>query len=230
MAANPAPSIIVFDVNETLLDIESLEPLFQRVFASGRLMREWFAQLVLYSEAVTLADSYAPFGTLGAGVLRMMGEIHQVPIHDSDVEELRERTQAMPAHSDVPDALSRLKERGFRLVTLTNSAPDPQKSPLERAGIDGWFERQFSVDAVRRFKPAHETYGLVADALNVAPAALCLVAAHVWDTLGAQKAGCSAALVTRAGNATLPLPELPQPEIVGPNLADVAGQILRRWG
>jgi 2-haloacid dehalogenase len=55
-----AKPIIVFDVNETLLDIEILEPLFRRLFGSGHAMREWFAQLILYSEALTLAGAYAP--------------------------------------------------------------------------------------------------------------------------------------------------------------------------
>ena len=57
--------IIVFDVNETLLDIDVLEPLFRRVFNAEHAMREWFAQLILYSEALTLAGAYIPFGELG---------------------------------------------------------------------------------------------------------------------------------------------------------------------
>ena len=60
--ANPSkPSVIVFDVNETLLDIETLEPLFVRLFGDGRTMRDWYAQLVLNSEALTLAGSYSLF-------------------------------------------------------------------------------------------------------------------------------------------------------------------------
>jgi 2-haloacid dehalogenase len=51
------PSVLVFDVNETLIDIESLEPHFVRIFGDGRVLREWFGQLVMYSMAVTLSDS-----------------------------------------------------------------------------------------------------------------------------------------------------------------------------
>jgi 2-haloacid dehalogenase len=49
------PSIIVFDVNETLLDITTLEPLFERVFGDRAVLREWFAQLILYSQTLTLS-------------------------------------------------------------------------------------------------------------------------------------------------------------------------------
>jgi hypothetical protein len=35
-----APSICLFDVNEMLLDIEFIAPLFQRLFGDGRVLRE----------------------------------------------------------------------------------------------------------------------------------------------------------------------------------------------
>jgi hypothetical protein len=40
MAALP---LIVFDVNETLLDLETMEPVFQRIFGDKSAMRLWFA-------------------------------------------------------------------------------------------------------------------------------------------------------------------------------------------
>ena len=205
-----APSIIVFDVNETLLDIETLTPLFARVFGDGLVLREWFAQLILYSEALTLSGLYQPLGGLGASVLEMLGAYRHVVIASADVAELKTRMLAMPAHPDVPSGLARLREAGFRLVTLTNSKPDPDVDTLARAGIGGFFEARFTVDAVGKFKPAPEVYHQVALALRAEPADLCLVAAHAWDTLGAQARGWSAALVTRAGNANLPLPGLPR--------------------
>ena len=66
-------STIVFDVNETLLDITTLEPLFARVFGDASVLREWFAELILYSQTMTLSGHYAPFGALAGGVLRMVG-------------------------------------------------------------------------------------------------------------------------------------------------------------
>ena len=41
--------VIVFDVNETLLDIEILNPFFERIFGDARVMRQWFAELIVYS-------------------------------------------------------------------------------------------------------------------------------------------------------------------------------------
>jgi 2-haloacid dehalogenase len=213
-----APSIIVFDVNETLLDIESMAPFFEKMFGDRKILHEWFTQLVLYSNVITLSGYYQTFFTLGQGVLEMLGTIYGVSIKPTDLEELRVNMLSMPAHSDVPEGLRLLKEAGFRLMTLTNSPPEKSGSPLERAGLAYFIERQFSVDSVHRFKPARQVYQFVAEQWDVPPSAICLVAAHTWDTVGAQSVGFSAGLVTRAGNAPLPVNGLPQPQAVAPDL------------
>lgn len=229
MSHDTPASIIVFDVNETLLDIITLEPLFDRVFGDRSVLREWFAQLILYSQTMTLSGLYTPFGALAVGTLRMVASIHGVTIADSDIDELKERMNTMPAHQDVVPALTRLRDAGFRLVTLTNSASTSSPTPLERAGLGEFFERTFSVEAVRKFKPAPETYRLVAEEMRVETSALCLVACHLWDTIGAQAAGCHGALVTRPHNALLPAAEVPLPDLTASELTDLADQIVLRW-
>jgi 2-haloacid dehalogenase len=149
-----------------------------------------------------------------------------VDIHSSDIDELKTRMLNMPAHPDVPEGLSLLNNAGFRLVTLTNSPPHPRGSPLERAGIAHFFEREFSVDAVRQFKPAPKVYQMVASMLDAPPRSLCMVAAHVWDTIGAQSAGYSAALLARSGNAPLMVEGLPQPDCTAGNLPELAKQLI----
>ncbi|SHF94518.1 2-haloacid dehalogenase [Loktanella atrilutea] len=229
MAQAHSPSIIVFDVNETLLDLTTLEPLFERLFGKDSMMREWFAQLILYSEALTLSGIYVPFGDLAAGALRMVGETSHVMVTDADVDELETLIGAMPAHADVAPALEALKERGFRLVTLTNSAPGAAPTPLERAGLANYFERTFSVHDVTRFKPAPETYRYVATELDAEVSDLCMVACHFWDTIGAQAAGCSAVLVKRPGNAVMPISGVPTPMIVVDDMHGLTEEIIDRW-
>src|SRR5262245_62189828 len=192
-------------------------------------MREWFGQLILYSEAIALSGPYTTFFSLGQGVLQMLGSIYSVSVQQADIEELRTRMLTMPAYPDVVAGLKQLKDAGFRLVTLSNSPPDPQSSPLKHAGIDGWLEKSFSVDRVRRFKPAPQVYHMVAEELDLPPAALCMVAAHVWDTIGAQSIGCSGALITRPGNALLPVHGLPQSQAVAPDLPALATQLIKLW-
>ena len=226
-ALDRPPSVLVFDVAESLLDLGTLRPLFERVFGDGAMMDEWFGETVLYSESATLTSTFAPFGQLGAGVLRMLGRIHDVPIGDADVSELGNGLASLPPHPDVPGSLRELKEAGYRLVTLTDSPAIPGRGPLQAAGLAGLFEQQFSAETVRRYKPARETYQMVAHETGTPLSELCMIAAHPWDLIGARTAGCSAALIERAGVAPLIVPGLKQPQIVAPSLTEIAAQLVQ---
>lgn len=127
------PEVLVFDVNETLIDIDSLQPYFGGVFGDPLVLREWFGQLVTYSMATTLAGRYTDFFTLGQGVLRMTAEVHGVEVGDDDLRGLTEAMRTMPAHPDAAEGLQRLRANGFRLVTLTNSPHRDSPTPLEQA-------------------------------------------------------------------------------------------------
>ncbi len=219
-------TLIVFDVNETLLDIDVLEPLFDRIFSAKGRMREWFAQLILYSETLSLTGNYVPFGKLGAAVLRMLGDIHRVEITDEHVRELGGLISELPLHADVSAGLKRLKQAGFTLVTLTNTPAGTGPDPFDKAGLGSLFDRRFTVEPVKRFKPTPATYQLVSDAMKVPSDDTWLVASHTWDTIGAQSFGWKAALVTRNVNAPLIVDGVRQPDVVADNLVEAAEAIV----
>jgi 2-haloacid dehalogenase len=224
MSQRPA---IVFDVNETLLDLDWLRPTFDRIFSDRAALRLWFANLITYSEALTLAGVYVPFTEIGGAVLRMLADTRGISLADRDVAELTDRFASMPPHPDVPGALRRLRDHGFRLFTLTDNTLAISGRQLEQGEIIELFERRFSVDeTVKRHKPAPEAYGSVAGALELDPGDVCLVACHVWDTLGALAAGWQAGLILRSGNA--PLPVGPQPTYTGIDLNEIADQLIAR--
>ena len=230
MSSENFPSIIVFDVNETLLDIDTLTPFFTRVFGKQNILREWFVHLVIYSQTMTLSGLYTPFGEIGVGALQMIADIRQVTLTESDIDEFKERMNALPAHPDAAPALTRLRDAGFRLVTLTNSASSASPTPLEKAGLSQFFEQHFSVETVSKFKPAPETYQMVADALDVKTSDLCLVACHLWDTIGAQAVGCRGAFLTRPYNEMLSAPNVPVPDLIASDLSTLADQIISKKG
>jgi 2-haloacid dehalogenase len=217
--------ILVFDVNETLLDLDSISPLFDRVFKDPAAMRLWFGSLITYSEALTLAGVYVPFTDIGRSVLQMFANTRGIEVTAEDGQELTERFASMPPHPEVPAALRRLRERGFRLFTLTDNTLEISGRQLEGAGLTDLFERRFSVDeTVKRHKPAPEAYHFVANELRVEPADICMVACHVWDTIGAMAAGLQAGLILREGNA--PLEVGPQANYVGQDLNEIADQLI----
>ena len=224
----PERPIIVFDVNETLLDLDAIQPVFARIFNDPAAMRLWFANLITYSEALTLAGVYVPFTDIGAAVLRMLADTRGITVSAADGAELTDRFASMPPHPEVPGALRRLRDHGFRLFTLTDNTLAISGRQLEQGGVIDLFERRFSVDeTVKRHKPAPEAYQSVAAALGLEPGGACLIASHVWDTIGAGAAGWQTALILREGNA--PLPVGPQPDYIGKDLDAVADQLIERY-
>jgi 2-haloacid dehalogenase len=224
----PTLPTLIFDVNETLLDLDALAPHFERIFGQSAALREWFAQLILYSEAITLTGDYVPFGDLGGAVLRMIGASRGIAISRGDIQIVKGAVATMPAHAEVPAALAKLRTAGFRMFTLTNNTKATCEKQLQNAGIAPLFDGQFSVDeGVRRYKPAREVYRAVEQALGVSPSQLWLIACHTWDVLGASAAGWKTALILRTGNAELRVGG--QPSITGGHLDEVADKLLERY-
>jgi 2-haloacid dehalogenase len=216
----------VFDVNETLLDVGALAPQFDRLFGAAVVGQEWFSNVVLYSQTMALAGQYAEFGAIARAAFEMTASAHGVSLSTADRDGILRGLVSLPPHPDVRDGLETLKQRRFRLVTLTNSAPAAVTQQLANAGIAEYFEQNFSVDEVRTFKPAPQVYQLVANKLGVPTSQLRLVAAHAWDVMGAMRAGCAAAFLERPGKALFPLAD--RPDIVGPDLRAVAREIVAR--
>lgn len=216
--------ILLFDVNETLLDIQALRPFFANHFGDGAAVKEWFAQTLLYSQTATLANHYADFSTIARLALETTARIHSVQLSKSDTDHLFEVMRTLPAHSDVSDALQRLKDHGFRLFALTNSAPEMVEAQIVAGKLNDFFENLFSVDPIEKFKPHPAAYKYVAHRLGTSPGKVTMIAAHPWDLIGAQAVGFKAAFVERTPGSWVHL--IPKPTISGPTLNEVATQII----
>src|SRR5262249_37443848 len=149
--------------NETLLDLSTLQPLFETTFGDAFVLDEWFHQVILYAEALTLVGDYRPFGEVAVAAFRMIAGNYRVKLQDDAAAELIRGLRTLPAHSDVEPALRRLQKAGIRMVALTNSPPAVARDQIANAGLQPYFERIFSVDAVRRYKPSPEPYRMVAE-------------------------------------------------------------------
>jgi 2-haloacid dehalogenase len=218
------PRAIVFDVNETLLDLRALDPVFEGLFSEAAVRREWFGQLLQSALVATVTGAYSDFGAVGMGALEMVARRRGVALTDEGRQAVKDGMRALPPHPEVRAALERLRDAGLRLAALTNSTAQVAEAQLTNAGLRDLFEQALSADAVRRLKPAPEPYRMAAERLGVAVGEVRLVAAHAWDVAGALRAGCAAAFVARPGMVLDPL--APVPDVVGADLAEVAERIV----
>ncbi len=216
--------VLVFDVNETLLDLSELDRHFERVFGDASVRREWFGLVLRNALTLTVTGDYMDFVAVGGASLEMVAEQHDAKLSEGDRASIAETMTHLPPHEDVLANLQRLHHAGLRMAALTNSPPHAATSQLENAGIAPMLERIMTVEAIGKFKPAAEVYRMAADNLGVTTADMRMVAAHDWDIAGAMRAGCAGAYLLRPGMVRNPL--YPEPDIVEPDFGRLTDRIL----
>ncbi|QDT10854.1 haloacid dehalogenase type II [Planctomycetes bacterium K23_9] len=217
----PRPQVIIFDVNETLLDLAPLKTSVGKAL-QGRedLLPLWFSTMLHYSLVETLSDQYHSFGEIGTAALMMVAETQGIKLdYDEAKAAIVTPLRSLPPHPDVVDALKKLKADGFRIVSLTNSSDVGVETQFRNAGLTGLFEKRYSVDSVKKFKPHPDTYRVVLDDLNVNAGDALMVAAHAWDLAGAKNVGLQTAFIARPGKTLYP--NASKPDYVAHDLLDL---------
>jgi 2-haloacid dehalogenase len=214
------PKVLLFDVNETLLDIGPLKEKVGDILLDPAAPELWFATMLQYSLATTVSGQYFAFPEIGAAALRMLARNRDVTISQDDAKKTLAIMKSLPPHKDVEPALRRLKAAGFRMAALTNSTQEGVKAQLHSAGLSGFFERELSVESVGKFKPHADVYAWAAREMKAQPSDCMLVAAHGWDVAGAKWAGMATAFIAREGQQKFPL--APEPDADASDLLGLA--------
>ena len=216
--------VLVFDVNETLLDLRALAAPFENVFGDGAIFSQWFAQVIQSALLTVVTGPYQDFAQVGRSALDMLAERRGLVLDDEQRNLILGSMRTLPPHPDVIPALEILKDAGFRMAALTNSPPKLAEAQLMHAELTPFMERIMSVDAVQSLKPAAKVYEYAAEQLGIKPAKMRLIAAHSWDVAGAMRAGCAAGFVARPGMVLEPL--FPAPDIIAADMISMAEKII----
>lgn len=218
------PPTLVFDVNETLLDLGALDAPFATIFGTSDVRAEWFAQVLQSALVHTVLDTYADFSAIGGAALEMVAARHDRSLSEAEQTAILDTVRELPPHPDVPDALERLAGTDLRLAALSNGTPDVLQAQLAHAELTPHFDQILSANAVRRLKPAPDPYHMAMDVLGVSACDMEFVAAHTWDVAGAMQVGCPATLVLRDG--VTPDPLAPPPDRTVRTLGELADRLL----
>ncbi|HET7313266.1 haloacid dehalogenase type II [Salinisphaera sp.] len=215
---------LVFDVNETLLDMSALDPVFADLFGDEHSRQEWFLTLLYWSTVTTLTARFRDFTELAGDCLDQLAAQRDVALAADQRDRVFDTIATLAPHADVRPALERLRGAGFSLTALTNSAQSTVDAQFANAGLTELFHRVLSVEDARCYKPHPSAYAVATRALETPVESLRLLACHSWDVTGALRAGLQAAFVGRAHQALNAAGE--RPDIVGDGLAEVAEQII----
>jgi 2-haloacid dehalogenase len=221
------PKVLFFDVNETLLDLTQMKKYIAKPLDSREdLLSLWFTTMLQYSLVTSASGQYEHFGNIGAAALQMVAANNNIIITQEEARHVVVTAlRGLPAHPEVKNALSKLKDNGYKLVSFTNSSNESVKKQFESAGLTEYFDEQLSIEDVGKFKPFRETYDWGAKKMGVKPNEAMLIAAHGWDVAGALWAGWRAAFISRPGQQIFPL--APKTEIIASDLQQTADILVK---
>jgi 2-haloacid dehalogenase len=214
---------VIFDVNETMLDLGALDSLFVRWFGDPISRKEWFALTLHFAMTLASIRRFRSFGEVGAAALAGIAHRRGISLPDEAIAQLHQAMLRLPAHLDVAPALRILRHAGLVTAALSNNPLPVVQEQLHHVGLSPLFDEIMSVDEAGALKPAPEVYDLAVRRLRLAPSSIWMVAAHGWDIAGATLAGLRGAFVARPGES--PDPFAP-PEIIADDLLTLAHTIL----
>lgn len=203
------PQIIIFDVNETLLNIIPLKEEINAALENEMGFDVWFPKLLHYSLVETTTGNYSNFSEIATATFKMISGKFDKDFSDAEIRSFLSEITKLPAYPDVKPGLEQLKSSGFKLVALSNGQPDVLKAQLEFAKIDSYFNGIHSIEEIKRYKPHAEAYRYILKQYQGTPKRALMVASHSWDIMGAQRAGLQTCFVERPGKVFYDLAEKP---------------------
>jgi len=217
---------ILFDINETVLDLSTLKPRFKAAFGDEAVAATWFSMLLHASTVCIVTDVKTNFATLAGTMLETVAARLGVELSDVMRDDILGSFASLPPHTDIKPALTRLRSAGYRTVAFTNSSLNLVTTQIDNAGLTEYFDEIVSVEETGSFKPDPRVYEFVAKRINRPIDELRLVATHDWDTHGALSAGMHTAYIDRSGAPYHP--QYRRPDVYATSMDDAVEQIITR--
>jgi len=219
---------VLFDINETVLDLSPLAPKFEATLGDALLASTWFATLLHASTVCALTGVKTGFADLAGQMLDRLAALRGRSLTLADRNVILDSFANLSPHSDVLPALEKLHAHGYRTVAFSNSSRALVTKQIANSGLADHFDAVLSVEAAESFKPDEKVYAFAAERLDRPIGDLRLIAAHDWDTHGALTAGMQAAYLDRTGAPYNPL--YLRPDIEAKKMVDLAEAIIAADG
>jgi 2-haloacid dehalogenase len=226
MSSEPI-SWVLFDLNGTLLDPGGIAEPLGGGDQARRLVAEAFHEALLLTMADALSGGpYRPLPEYLRATLEraLRAEGRSTEMLDAAME----RAATMEPFPEAQAALSLLAAEGLHVCVLTNSTTAAAERALRAAGLRERLELVIGSDEVQTYKPHPRVYEHAVKRVRAEPAEIVLVAAHGWDVMGAMRGGLRGAWVARSERWLVPI--VPEPDVRGEDLEDVASKLIAMSG
>jgi 2-haloacid dehalogenase len=184
-----------FDCYGTLIDwYGGIRGVIRRLWPEAdveRLLRHHHAIEPLVQEGRSLT-----YREVGARTLRAMAAVENVPLDAADDYALADSLPSWPPFPEVPAALRRLRDNGWRLAILSNTDPELLAASLEQIGVP--VEVRITAAEAGSYKPAYGHWQRFFEITGAAKSSHVHVGASPFhDLVPAGKLGLTAVWINR---------------------------------
>ena len=220
---------VVFDAYGTLFDVYSIQVMADELYPGKgvEIALKWRDKQIEYTRLITLSD---PHNASGSQYFRPFWELTRLSLEytldrlgldraSGKVDMLMRQYEHLRPFPENLAVLQTIKGLGLTTAILSNGSADMLDSAVNSAGMAGALDHVISVDPIRLYKTAPESYALVQKTIPVNKDEVLFVSSNAWDALGATWFGFTTHWVNRQ---RLPFEALtPHPNYSGEDLHSV---------
>ncbi|GAM86410.1 hypothetical protein ANO11243_044240 [Dothideomycetidae sp. 11243] len=203
--------VVAFDLYGTLLSTASIAKQLAEHFGEEKattIATAWRKYQLEYTWRLNSMKQYKPFDTVTRASLHNALLESKVSLTDKETEDLMAAYDTLDIYPDAADCLSSLTAKPhIQAVVFSNGthemiASSIHKSP-QLAKFSSSIQSIVSIDDVKQYKPAPESYAHLARQVGKDPSSatdmqsIWLVSGNPFDIVGARTAGLSAAWIDR---------------------------------
>ena len=213
--------LIAFDAYGTLFDVYSMGKLAEELFPGNgqpfALM--WRDRQIEYTRLVTMSDPnpggskhYLPFWELTVRSLRYVCKRMNLNLTPEYEERLMGQYAKLTGFEDSLSVLKTIKNKGISTAILSNGSTEMLATVVESNGLTAYLDKVVTVEEVRLFKTAPQSYELLLKAFPVSREEVLFVSSNAWDALAAKWFGFDVFWVNRLGHPFEEIGEKPNYE------------------
>lgn len=213
--------LIAFDAYGTLFDVYSMGQLAEALFpGNGQAFAlMWRDRQIEYTRLVTMSDPnpggskhYLPFWELTVRSLHYVCKRMNLNLTSENEKRLMDQYAKLTGFEDSFTVLKTIKSKGLSTAILSNGSREMLATVVKSNGLMPYLDQVITVEDIRLFKTAPQSYELLLKAFPVKKEEVLFVSSNAWDALGAKWFGFDVFWVNRLGHPFEEIGEKPNYE------------------
>ena len=220
--------LIAFDAYGTLFDVYSMSQLAEEIFPGNgqALSLMWRDRQIEYTRLVTMSDPnpngskyYLPFWELTIRSLRYVCKRMGLNLSAEAEKRLMDQYAKLTGFEDSLSVLQSIKQKNISTAILSNGSREMLAMVVESNGLKPYLDKVVTIEDVRLFKTAPQSYELLLKEFPVKKEEILFVSSNAWDALAAKWYGFDVFWVNRQSH---PFEEIGEnPDYQGSSLTEV---------